>query len=351
MIALVPLPPPLNGLSLASQQFIEQTRPKISWDVYSVSRTTNHRWAGQWSRFARSSHASWRCLATRRDDISAVYMAMNAGITKLYNLAFVMICKAKGLRVILHHNSYAYIDRKNSIYALIQRFLKPRDLQIYTSDVMKDAVQSKYRPSTQSLVLTNSYVVPYPAHGDSTNSPAYRIGHLSNLTIEKGLKTVLELATELKQSGQRVELHLAGPCHGDQEKALIALAQQKMGADLITYGPVYGPDKDRFFRNIDVFWFPTEYRVEAHPIVLLESLSYGVPCLSMERGCIPWILGAESVARDRDRFVDLARLDAVGQSSRNQSGREASRARFAELKRLESDGFHRVYQYLEQEDS
>lgn len=49
-------------------------------------------------------------------------------------------------------------------------------------------------------------------------------------------------------------------------------------------GPVSGGDKDAFYRSLDVFVFPSEYRFEAQPLVVLEALSYGVPCLVTDQG-------------------------------------------------------------------
>src|SRR6185369_17585324 len=49
-------------------------------------------------------------------------------------------------------------------------------------------------------------------------------------------------------------------------------------------GPVYGDDKHKFYNDIQLFIYPT--RLDAQPLVVMESFSHGRPILSYGRGCI-----------------------------------------------------------------
>ena len=57
--------------------------------------------------------------------------------------------------------------------------------------------------------------------------------------------------------------------------------------DSINYrGPVHGSNKKEFFNDIHIMLFPSRYKNEAQPLVVFEALSYGVPVICFNRGCI-----------------------------------------------------------------
>jgi glycosyltransferase involved in cell wall biosynthesis len=78
-------------------------------------------------------------------------------------------------------------------------------------------------------------------------------------------------------------------------------------------GPVFGGDKEAFFRAADVFLFPSRYRNELSPLVVWESLLHGVPVIAYRAGCLTEAaVGEGSLILDPDApFLEaaLAQLD------------------------------------------
>ena len=64
---------------------------------------------------------------------------------------------------------------------------------------------------------------------------------------------------------------------------MISEARAKFGEAIVELGPVAGAAKQRFFETIDIFFFPSRYRMEAQPLVMLEALSYGVATLATHK--------------------------------------------------------------------
>ena len=56
------------------------------------------------------------------------------------------------------------------------------------------------------------------------------------------------------------------------------------------WGRRYGGEKDMFWKDADIFVFPTYYHNECFPLVILEAMEQGVPVISTNEGGIPDII-------------------------------------------------------------
>lgn len=76
----------------------------------------------------------------------------------------------------------------------------------------------------------------------------------------------------------------------------------------IYWGKKYGKDKEAFFSNADIFVFPTYYPNECFPLVLLEAMQQGLPCISTKEGGITSIIddGKSGLLVNRQDAEDLA---------------------------------------------
>lgn len=167
-----------------------------------------------------------------------------------------------------------------------------RAVHIVLGQDMGDEMQKHTPEVKKTFVLNNAGLVDQTLHSLNTSDDCEVVlGHLSNLTADKGLNEVLDLARTLLNSGNPTKLIVAGPSNDAYAIAALERAKADLG-DLLEYrGPLYGADKVRFFEEISVFVFPTKYRNEASPLVLLEAMAAGVPCLSVDLGCISSDIG------------------------------------------------------------
>jgi len=156
------------------------------------------------------------------------------------------------------------------------------------------------------------------------------MGFLSNLIIEKGLDTSIDLLRAARQEGLTVELVVAGRAPDQRPLDLISAARAELGESLTYVGPLSDADKDTFLDGLDVFLFPSRYFNEAQPRAVLEALARGVPVLTIARSCITTDMGEGAglcSPRDADfirtalPFVrlwagDRAQLDKVSETAR-----------------------------------
>ena len=121
---------------------------------------------------------------------------------------------------------------------------------------------------------------------------APRLLFLSNLIESKGIYVLLEACRMLKEEGVAFHCDYVGGesklISGEAFRSAIA---ERGLTDCVTYhGPQYGAAKDRFFREADIFVFPTFYDNECFPLVLVEAMQYGLPVISTMEGGIPDIV-------------------------------------------------------------
>jgi glycosyltransferase involved in cell wall biosynthesis len=126
------------------------------------------------------------------------------------------------------------------------------------------------------------------------------VGYLSNLSFEKGLADVFAVARRMPGT----QFHIAGPF---QDKAVEGYFRDAAaGLQNIKYvGPVFGDAKRDFYAGLDAFVFPTKYKNEAEPLVILEALMYGCPVVANNRGCIGGLLadGVGALVMNADAFA------------------------------------------------
>lgn len=119
----------------------------------------------------------------------------------------------------------------------------------------------------------------------------FNVLFLSNMMAEKGVWTLVSAAQVLRQRGFDFEVHFVGKWSDISEDDFTALVREaRLESVCMAHGPQYGQDKEVFWRNADLFVFPTFYHNECFPLVLLEAMQHGVACISTAEGGIPGII-------------------------------------------------------------
>jgi len=165
------------------------------------------------------------------------------------------------------------------------------------------------------------------------NNKIMNILYLSNMIKSKGYFNVLELASKTKKKS--IHYHFAGSWqNNNDERQFFEYIKDKGLEDIVTFhGFVSGSEKRILYQNASFLLFPTRY--ESFGLVVIESLSYGVPVISTNEGSIPYILDEKSgvVINDVDKL--LAALEQSEQNLLNKETAMYCRQRYLELFSLE----------------
>ncbi|MDP9073730.1 MAG: glycosyltransferase family 4 protein, partial [Actinomycetota bacterium] len=130
-------------------------------------------------------------------------------------------------------------------------------------------------------------------------------GHMSNLCHTKGLVEVVAVYRRLRSEHPMTHLSLAGPTQCATASALLTSLADDPHVSWV--GAIDGPTKDEFLRSVDVFLFPSRYKIEAEPLVVWEAASAGCPVIATTRGCLgQQVTAAHGWTFSEERFVDEA---------------------------------------------
>lgn len=271
--------------------------------------------------------------AVRENPGAVVYCSASGGFGILGELPIVWIARRHRAQVVLHHNSFRYLNQPFTPMRWLARVAGPTALHLVLSRNMEQVLRSRYSEVKQTLPVSNIAFISRSSPSTKEPQPVCRvIGHLSNLTPDKGVFEVIELAEWAEREKLDFEFRIAGPFEDESVKREF---NARVGSlkNIRYLGPLYGEAKQKFFEQLDAFVFPTHYRNEAEPLVLLEALSQGCPVISYDRGCISSIIDADcGVLLPRDTvFLPTAsttlrhwQADPEGQINRRRAALEKS---------------------------
>ncbi len=281
------LPPPVDGMSRVTALVLDRLRARGDVEVADLSPG----WNGGGPRYhaakaLRVLLAGMRLAAGAMQDDRRFYMPVDSGLGIVYTTALAGLARLFGYERTLHHHSFATITRPTWRMSLLTRVAGADCMHVLLCPAMQLKFQKLYPAARTGMSMSNAIFTPPVPRPRARKPGPLRIGHLSNLCVDKGLDTMFNLLRALRAEDMDVKLVLAGPGLGRMDNALVAAGLAAFDGDVEYRGPVDGEAKAAFYRDIDVFVFPTQYRNEAQPLVLFEAMAAGVPVLAYDRGCI-----------------------------------------------------------------
>lgn len=292
------LPTPVHGASQINRLAVDHLKT-LKYDVteldtYSLTRS--------FSRFPipHMVTRAFRCLSILIYLISNFktlpkvwYISLSGGGGLIFDLIYAICGQVLGVSMIMHHHSYAYLNNYSILFSLITKVSGGSSNQhIFLSPKMKTLALKKYpnlAGCTNTAVSNAGLLFGFLQQNSKptrlTEKSSLTIGYLANITKEKGAHDFLDLAGTFRNDTRNINFIMAGPC--EDLVLLERIEIEKNRSTVFRYvGSVYGQEKADFFSEVDLFVFPSRYRNEAEPLVLIEAGYYGCKILSTDIGSI-----------------------------------------------------------------
>jgi Glycosyl transferases group 1 len=273
-----PFPPPAHGQSIATEALASRLEAAgIQLDRRDVTAKSG------WGKIFKHLRAAVALTA----DSGPCYISLNSNSGMWLSALLAAAARLRGRATFIHHHAYDHVRRRRSSMIATALLAGPKAVHIVLGPRMAADIVRSTPEVKCTMVLNNAGLVQSGAdRPPRTPNAPISLGHLGNLTREKGILQVVEAAIAAHGQGHDITLHVAGPCHDEWASRALSLAEQRLGSRLFYHGPVGEAAKAEFYSKIDVFLFPSAYKNEAEPLVLLEALASGVMCVATRMGCI-----------------------------------------------------------------
>jgi glycosyltransferase involved in cell wall biosynthesis len=286
-------PPPMHGMAAVNEAVRAQLE-RLGIPLVGINIAASSLDRSLTVRFARLPSAMRGMLrfAIRARRGETLYMSISGGFGQLYEVLFLLLARFHALRIFLHHHSYAYLDQRKELTKMLVYVAGSGATHIALSDGMADRLQHTYLQAKRVVSISNAVLLLEDA-GSFVSPPKAlaKIGFLGNIAAEKGVFEFFAVAEKMEAIGIPVRAILAGPFQDPEIERLVRERMTRLrSVDYV--GPIYGPNKEAFFREIDVLLFPTRYVNEAEPLTIHEALMHGVPVIAYGRGAIGEIVSS-----------------------------------------------------------
>lgn len=318
ILFILHLPPPVHGAAMMGKYIHDSKLINESFDCHYINLTTaknlediGHFRLGKIVEFVKLLHRIREAIQQLKPNL--VYVTPNAKGGAFYkDFVVVEMIKAMGCKIVVHYHNKGvatmqdrWLDDK-----LYKRFFKGLKVILLAEALYPDV--QKYVKREEVYICPNG--IPDTTGGKEPTAERHnKIPHLlflSNLLVSKGVIVLLDALKILKDRDYSFVCDFVGGETAEIDAARFNEEVEKRGLNrLVIYdGKKFGDEKEQYFKQADVFVFPTYYPNECFPLVLLEAMQHGLPCISTAEGGIPSIIddGFNGILAERKDANDLA---------------------------------------------
>ncbi len=299
LIFIGALPPPYHGVTVFNKGLLNSKISDI-YKLYHLDISDKRNLANLGRLDLQNIYLALRNLwdlmklyVRKKPDL--VYLATAQNIAYLRDGLFIIVAKFLGkAKIVIHvHGSYFKQYYSNTNW-FVKQFIDFTMKQVNTAIVIGDSVKYVIDSWVRDVhVVPNG--TPFNPKLDNKfkrNISSITISYLGNFLESKGVLDIIKAAKIVVDKYPEVRFKFAGSWWAQEpetKKCIFRFIQEKHLENKIEFmGRILGGKKEKFLIDTDIFVFPSWYKYEGHPIVILEAMAAGCPVISTKNvGAIP----------------------------------------------------------------
>lgn len=215
-------------------------------------------------------------------------------LIKLFNTKVLLHLHGKGIeeesKNYFKRKIYKFVFKKTSVI-LLSKMLSYDIKKIHTGDIYY--IPNGVEVNEQKEVLITSETI--------------KVLYLSNLVITKGILDLIDAFELMKDTHINYQLDIIGNSADISINELKTIVEKRNLTHLINViGPKYGEEKWKALYESDIFVFPTYFKNECFPLVILEAMQTGNAIISTNNGAIEEIIKNCGIVIPKNSPKDIA---------------------------------------------
>lgn len=303
-------PPPVHGQSYCNLILAEQLEEcGLQLQRIDLGEQGRSGLSGKLARLEGHMLAFWTLIS----GFGPAYISANSNRGLWLTALMALAGRLRRRTLLIHHHSYSRARIREAAMVALAKAGGQHAIQLALCDCMAEGLKAQVPEIARILTLNNTMLIDKALQRIA--KPDFvlpvTIGHLSNLTLEKGIGRFVDAAIDLANRRDDVNFLVAGPATHPETQACLKRAKASLKDRFRYLGPVYDQEKHEFFKQTDIFAFPSTYKNEAQPLVLFEAMACGVRCISSTRGCMADDMGNAGTVLPEEKLSPSLLADAL----------------------------------------
>ena len=350
VLFIAPFPPPVTGVSVASQKIIENLSDKYEFINIDFSRKNLNSPGFSINQFFNAFN-NIIDIIKYRGQIDLSYLTVSQSkFGNLKDLLYIFMLRKNKIIIHLHGGGIKKMvfDRYSVLYKMNKFLMKKVNTvvvlseslsQNYTDFIDESKISVIRNFADEAFFLSDKQIV------EKYSNVKKRILYLSNLIPGKGYVELLEGFLALPaQIRNKYQLNFAGAFANDNDEAWF-IDKISDEDDIDYHGIVRGTEKRTLLERASIFCLPSYFPyMEGQPISILEAYASGCVVVSTDHGGIKDIFTSEvngyQVEKASSQSImetlvkihekDLSELISIGISNRNEAKKQYTEEKYLE---------------------